>query len=77
MDLGLTEIQQMLKTSAQDFLARECPLTLVREMEEDSRGFTDELWRQMVGLGWTGVAFPSNTAALAATLPIWECCWKR
>ena len=60
MDLGLTEIQQMLKTSAQDFLVRECPLTLVREMEEDSRGFTDELWRQMVGLGWTGVAFPEQ-----------------
>ena len=60
MDLGLTEIQQMLKTSAQDFLARECPLTLVREMEEDPRGFTDELWRQMVGLGWTGVVFPEQ-----------------
>ena len=60
MDLGLTEIQQMLKTSAQDFLSRECPLTLVREMEEDPRGYTDNLWRQMVGLGWTGVAFPEQ-----------------
>ena len=60
MDLGLTEIQQMLKTSAQDFLSRECPLTLVREMEEDPRGYTDELWRQMVALGWTGVAFPER-----------------
>ena len=60
MDLGLSEIQQMLKTSAQDFLSRECPLTMVRDMEEDSRGFTDELWRQMVGLGWTGVAFPEQ-----------------
>lgn len=60
MDLGLTEIQHMLKTSAQDFLSRECPLTLVREMEENPRGFTDELWRQMVGLGWTGVAFPEQ-----------------
>ena len=60
MDLGLSEIQQMLKTSAQDFLSRECPLTLVREMEEDPRGFTDELWRQMVVLGWTGVAFPEQ-----------------
>ena len=60
MDLGLTEIQQMLKTSAQDFLSRECPLTLVREMEEDPRGFTDELWRQMINLGWTGVAFPEQ-----------------
>ncbi len=60
MDLGLTEIQQMLKTSAQEFLSRECPLTLVREMEEDPQGYTDELWRQMIGLGWTGVAFPEQ-----------------
>ena len=53
----MTEIQQMLKNSAQEFLARECPLTLVRELEEDPRGYTDELWRQMVGLGWTGLPF--------------------
>lgn len=57
MDLGLTEIQQMLKTSAQEFLAQECPPTLVREQEENSRGYTDELWRLIVGLGWTGLPF--------------------
>ena len=67
MDLGLTEIQQMLKTSAQDFLTRECPLTLVREMEEDSKGYTDDLWRQMVGLGWTGVAFPEQYGGTGGT----------
>jgi len=60
MDLGLSEIQQMLKSSAQEFLSRECPLTLVREMEEDSQGYPDALWRQIVGLGWTGVAFPER-----------------
>ena len=58
MDLGFTEIQQMLKTSVQEFLSRECPTTLVREMEEDERGYPDELWRQMTSLGWTGVPFP-------------------
>jgi len=67
MDLGLNEIQQMLKTSAQDFLARECPLTLVREMEEDSKGYTDDLWRQMIGLGWTGVAFPEQYGGTGGT----------
>lgn len=67
MDLGLTEIQQMLKTSAQDFLSRECPLTLVREMEEDSKGYTDELWRQMINLGWTGVAFPEQYGGTGGT----------
>ena len=60
MDLGLSEIQQMLKSSAREFLALECPATLVRAMEEDGRGYTDELWRQMVGLGWTGLAFPEE-----------------
>ncbi len=58
MDMGLTEIQQMLKTSAQEVLSRECPTTLVREMEEDERGYPDELWRQMSSLGWAGVPFP-------------------
>ena len=67
MDLGLTEIQQMLKTSAQDFLTRECPLTLVRQMEEDSKGYTDELWRQMIALGWTGVAFPEQYGGTGGT----------
>lgn len=60
MDLGLSEIQQMLKNSAREFLSQECPLTLVREMEEDDRGFTDELWRQISGLGWPGIAFPEQ-----------------
>ena len=60
MDMGLTEIQQMLKSSAQEFLARECPTTLVREMEEDERGYPDELWRQIAGLGWAGVPFPEQ-----------------
>ena len=60
MDLGLNEVQQMLRSSAQEFLSRECPLTLVRAMEEDPRGYTDELWRQMVALGWTGLVFPEQ-----------------
>ena len=44
MDLGLSEVQQMLKSSAQEFLSQECPLTLVREMEEDAQGYSDALW---------------------------------
>ena len=67
MDLGLNEIQQMLKTSAQEFLARECPLTVVREMEEDPQGYPDALWRQMIALGWTGVAFPEQYGGTGGT----------
>ena len=60
MDLGLSEVQQMLKNSAQEFLAQECPLDLVRDMEGDTRGYSDALWQQIVGLGWTGVVFPEQ-----------------
>ena len=60
MDLGLNEVQQMLKNSAQEFLSQECPLTLVRAMEEDSRGYTDELWSQIAAVGWTGLVFPEQ-----------------
>ena len=41
-------------------MSQQCPLTLVRDMEEDTRGYPDELWNQMVGLGWTGVSFPEH-----------------
>ena len=60
MDLGLSETQQMLKSSAREFLAQECPLTLVRAMEEDEKGYSPQLWQQMVDLGWTGLAFPEE-----------------
>ncbi len=60
MDLGLSEVQQMLKSSAQEFLSQECPLTMVREMEDDPQGYTEQLWRQLVALGWTGLAFPEQ-----------------
>ena len=67
MDLGLNEIQQMLRSSARQFLAQECPLTLVREMEEDPRGYTDNLWRSIVALGWTGLVFPERYGGTGGT----------
>ena len=60
MDMGLSEIQQMLKNSAREFLAQESPLTLVRELENDPQGYTDDLWRQLASLGWTGIPFPEQ-----------------
>ena len=60
MDLAFSETQQMLKTSAREFLGQECPHTLVRAMEEDERGYSPQLWQQMVELGWTALAFPEE-----------------
>ena len=60
MELGLDEAQQMLRTTAREFLAAECPASYVREMEEDERGYTDELWGKMAEQGWMGLVVPEE-----------------
>ena len=51
MDFGFSEEQEMLRKSARDFLAKEAPMTYVRQMMEDERGFRDDLWRKMAEIG--------------------------
>jgi len=58
MDLGLSEEQELLKNAARDFLEKECPETLVREMEEDEKGYSPELWKKMAEQGWQGLLVP-------------------
>ncbi len=60
MDLSLTEEQEMLWKSARDFLASKVPKTLVRQMEEDEKGYVPELWKEMADLGWIGLPFPEQ-----------------
>jgi alkylation response protein AidB-like acyl-CoA dehydrogenase len=60
MDLGLSEEQEMLKSSARDFLQKECPKQLVRQLDESDEGYSPELWRKMAGLGWLGLPFPEE-----------------
>jgi alkylation response protein AidB-like acyl-CoA dehydrogenase len=60
MDLGLSEEQEMLRKSARDFLRRECPKRLVRQLDESEEGYSPELWRKMAELGWMGLVFPEK-----------------
>ena len=60
MDLGFTEEQEMLRATARDFLANECPKTLVKEMSDDEKGYTPELWGKIVEMGWVGLIFPKE-----------------
>ncbi len=60
MDLNFTEEQEMLKTMARDFLTDKCPKSLVKEMYEDEKGYSPELWKEMVDLGWPGLVFPEE-----------------
>ena len=58
MDFGFSEEQEMLRTAAHDFLAENCPTTFVRQMMDDEKGYSPDLWKQMAQLGWLGLAFP-------------------
>jgi alkylation response protein AidB-like acyl-CoA dehydrogenase len=60
MDLGLTEQQEMLRTSARDFLQKECPKQLVRQLDASEQGYSPELWKKMAELGWLGLVFPEE-----------------
>lgn len=60
MDIAFTEEQEMLRKAARDFLAAECPKKKVRELEEDSKGHSPEIWKKMADLGWQGMAIPEK-----------------
>jgi len=60
MDFNLSEEQEMLKKMARDFLDDKCPKTHVKEMIEDEKGFSSELWQEMAELGWMGLVFPDK-----------------
>jgi alkylation response protein AidB-like acyl-CoA dehydrogenase len=68
MDLGLNEEQEMLKKSAKEFLSKECPKKLVRELDESDSGLSRDLWKKMAGLGWMGLPFPEKFGGNGGTL---------
>lgn len=67
MDLSLDETQQMLKNTAKDFFATECPETHVREMENDKDGYNKQLWEKIVNQGWLGVPFAEKYGGFGLT----------
>jgi len=68
MDFSFGEEQQMLRKTARDFLKTNCPKTLVREMMESEKGYTQELWQGMADIGWMGLVFPEKYAGTDGSL---------
>jgi alkylation response protein AidB-like acyl-CoA dehydrogenase len=66
MDFDFTEEQNMLRKSARDFLAKECPKAKVREMDKDETGYDPQIWRRMAELGWTGLVLPEEYGGMGA-----------
>ena len=55
MDLGLTEAQELLKSTAANFVQQEYPKEMLIALEKTPTGITPELFRKVAT--WAGWAF--------------------
>lgn len=60
MDVLLNEEERMIVESAREFLEGECSTDLVRAIEKDPLGYSPELWKKCVDMGWPGLALPEQ-----------------
>ncbi len=67
MDLRFTEAQEILRKMARDFLATECPKSLIRELEQSEKGYSPKLWKKMAELGWMGLVIPEQYDGMGYT----------
>lgn len=60
MDFSLSETQELIRSSAAEWLSERSPPDFVRAMAEDERGYTEEYWRELAELGWLGLLIPER-----------------
>ena len=67
-DLSLTSAQELLRTTARDFIERECSLAQVRRIDEEEDGFSRELWQRTAALGWPRLLVPAAYGGAGGSL---------
>ena len=60
LNLELTESEKMLKRTALDFMRREVSNEMVKTLLETDTGYTEELWRNIIEMGWLGIIIPEQ-----------------
>ena len=60
MDLDLSEEQQMILDMSRSMLQEHSTVAIVRQMEDDPKGYPDALWKQMGELGLNGILVPES-----------------
>jgi 3-oxocholest-4-en-26-oyl-CoA dehydrogenase beta subunit len=60
MDINPDENQVELGRIARHLFDTRCPLTTVRELEDDDRGYSPGLWQEMARLDWLGLTYPEG-----------------
>ena len=60
MDLDFTDEQQMLRDMVRGVCAAHAGLGVVREMEDDARGYPEGFWQQLIDLDLVGLLLPES-----------------
>lgn len=68
MDIRLNEEQIEIARQARRFCENESPMDYVRAMVEDERGFTEDVWKKMIEMGWTALRIPELYGGLGMEL---------
>ena len=68
LDLEFTPEQQMLRETVRGVCATYCPLSTVRELEDDPVGYSAELWKQLGHLDLIGLLLPEEHGGAGMTL---------
>lgn len=66
MDLTLTEDQELIQSTAAELLESRQAAAGVRAVAGDPAGYSTDLWKEMVELGWTGLALPESYGGVGA-----------
>lgn len=64
MEFGLNESQEILRDSARQFFAGECPVGEVRRLMETDTAFDPKLWTKLTDQGYTGITFPEEAGGV-------------
>ncbi len=68
MDIGFTEEQELLRTSARKFLENECPSAFVRQRMAEPAAMTENFWQKLAEQGWFGILYPDELGGSALGL---------
>jgi alkylation response protein AidB-like acyl-CoA dehydrogenase len=68
VDFTFSADQDALRDAVRSFLEREAPNRYVRDMADDDRGFTDDVWSRIAALGWPALLVPEANGGLGLGL---------
>ncbi|MEP7105758.1 MAG: acyl-CoA dehydrogenase, partial [Chloroflexota bacterium] len=70
MDFAFSEEQEQLRKEARSFLAKESPASRVRKVMDTDDAFDEDLWKKLVGNGWTALGIPEEYGGFGSFLDL-------